>query len=338
MKVLRLMCFFALVLSITFAATMLTAPAWAQGGGGGGRGGAPPPVIPTPTPEVMNEDPQTENLRNDRMGFPAFKIIGNVYYIGTAFASSYLITTPQGNIVINSNREETLPLMKTAIESLGFKIEDTRFLLGSHAHGDHQSADAAFKQMVPGVQTAFMEQDVPALRNMRTGGKEHPIDRVLKDGDTVSLGGATLTAHLTPGHTLGCTTWTFPVREGNRTYNVNILCGGMQDNARLVYNTNNPNVQDTWRSTIAKWKSLPCDVFLGSHSWFFNLTGKYKRMQANPNVNPWIESAGYHKYIADTEALMAKLIAEQTAAGPPPPNQGRGGGRGGAGAAGGRGN
>ena len=327
----------ALLLSVSFAVTTLPAqaPAPAEGQGGQGRGrGAPPPVIPTPTAEVMNEDPLTETLRNDRMGFPSFKILGNLYYVGSAYCASFLITTPEGNIFINSNVEETIPLMKAGIESLGFKMEDTKILLASHAHGDHQTADAMFKQMT-GATTAFMEQDVLALQRMMPGGKEHPIDRVLKDGDTVTLGGMTLTAHWTPGHTLGTTTWTFPVTEGGRRYNVTIIGGGLQDNARLVFNANNPTIADTWASTINKWKTYPTDVFLGAHTWFFNLTGKYKRMMANPNgPNPWIDADGYKQYVADVEQLRAKLIAEQTAAGPPAP---RGGGRGGQGQAPGQG-
>ena len=335
MKALRLLFLVAFVLSTTLGCDHVAgagagAATGAGGGqaaqGGGGRGGPPPAAVPL-SPEVMNEDPQTETMRNDRMDFPPFKIIGNVYYVGTAFCGSYLITTPQGNILINTNFEETVPFMKKNTESLGFKFEDTKIILASHAHGDHQTADAMVKQMT-GATTAFMEADVPALERMMPGGKPHPIDRVLKDGDTVTLGGMTLTAHWTPGHTLGTTTWTFPVTEGGRTYNVTIIGGGLQDDARLVYNQNNPTIADTWMATINKWKTYPTDVFLGAHTWFFNLTGKYKRMKANPSVNPWIDSDGYKKYVADTEALRAKLIAEQTAAGPPAP---RGGGRGGAG-------
>lgn len=322
-----------LLLSVTLAVTTL--PAQAPGRG------EPPVVSAQATPEIMAEDPQTEQRTQDRVGFPGHKIIGNLYYVGTVTLSSYLINTPAGNIVINSNYEETIPLMKTAIESLGFKLEDTKILLANHAHGDHQTADAMFKQMT-GATTAFMEQDVPALRNMRPGDKEHPIDRVLKDGDTVTLGGTTLTANFTPGHTLGTTTWTMKVTDGGRTYDVVIIGGGLQDNARLVFNANNPTIADVWASTINKWKTYPCDVFLGAHSWFFNLTGKYAKLKANPRVNPYIDAAGYKKYIADVEELKAKLIAEQTAAGPPPPGRGgRGGGGGGAGAGGaggGRGN
>jgi metallo-beta-lactamase class B len=267
----------------------------------------------------------TEEKRNDRMDFPPFKIIGNLYYVGTAYCASYLINTPMGNILINTNWEETFPFLVKNIEALGFKVTDTKILLASHAHADHQTADANFKLMT-GATTEFMAEDVPAIQAIKPEGKEHPIDKVLHDGDTVSLGGSTLTAHLNPGHTLGCTTWTFPVRDGGKNYNVTIICGGMQDNARLVYNQAQPDIADVWQSTIDKWKTYPTDVFLGSHTWFFNLTGKYKRMKANPKgPNVWIDPEGYKKYIADTQELRDKLIKEQTAAGPPAPRGGRGG-------------
>jgi metallo-beta-lactamase class B len=302
---------FALSMSLTTQGAQAPAP---------GRG-APPVVSEQATPEIMNEDPQTEQRSQDRVGFPGHKIVGNLYYVGTVTLCSFLITTPAGNIVINSNYEETIPLMKKSIESLGFKMEDTKILLASHAHPDHQTGDAMFKQMT-GATTMFMEQDVPALKNLKPGGKEHPIDKVLKDGDTVTLGGTTLTAHLTPGHTLGTTTWTMKIADGGKMYDVVIIGGGLQDDARLVYNANNPAIGDIWGATIKQEQALPADVFLGAHSWFFNLTGKYKRLKANPKVNPYIDPAGYKKYLADTAELRAKLIAEQTAAGPPAPRAG----------------
>src|SRR4029453_15019080 len=161
----------ALLLSVSFAVTRLPAQAPGPGQGGGG----PPPVVSAQAaPEIMAEDPQTEQRSQDRVGFPGHKIIGNLYYVGTVTLSSFLITPPQGNIVINSNYEETIPLMKKSIESLGFKMEDTKILLASHAHGDNQAGDAMFKEMT-GAQTMFMEQDVPALKNLKPGGKEHPI-------------------------------------------------------------------------------------------------------------------------------------------------------------------
>jgi metallo-beta-lactamase class B len=329
MKALRLVFMAAVILAGTFMTTLLPkAPAAAQGGRGG-----PPPTAVALSPEVANEDPLTETMRNDRMDFPAFKIIGNLYYVGTAFCASFLINTPAGNILINSNWEETIPFLKRNIESLGFKVEDTKILLASHAHPDHQTADSTFKEM-SGATTEFMAEDVPAIKNIKSNGREHPIDKILHDGDVVSLGGMNLTAHLNPGHTLGCTTWTFPVTDAGKRYNVTIVCGGIQDNARLVYNANQPDVAEMWQATLDKWKTYPTDVFLGAHTWFFNLTGKYNRMKANPKVNPWIDPAGYKKYIETTEAYKAKLIAEQTAAGPPAPRGGRGGAGGDGGGAG----
>src|SRR2546422_3457408 len=206
---------FVVVLLLMMGVAAAKLPAQGQGG----RGGPPPQVVDKATPEIMNEDPQTEQRSQDRVGFPGHKIIGNLYYIGTVTLSSYLITTPQGNIVINSDYEETLPLMKKSIESLGFKMEDTKILLASHAHPDHQTGDAMVKQMT-GAMTEFMAEDVPAIKNIKPrDGKEHPIDKVLHDGDAVTLGGTTLTAHLNPGHTLGCTTWTLPVTDAGRRYN-----------------------------------------------------------------------------------------------------------------------
>src|SRR5882757_2701612 len=155
--------------------------------------------------------------------FPPHKIIGNIYYVGTNSLSAFLVVTPQGNILINSTYERNVPTIQKSIEQLGFKLSDTKILLGSHAHGDHQEGDALFKQ-VTGAQVMAMAEDVPALDAMKPGGKTHPIDKVLHDGDEVTLGGSTLVAHLTPGHTRGCTTWTMKVEEGGKTYNVVIIC------------------------------------------------------------------------------------------------------------------
>jgi metallo-beta-lactamase class B len=176
-----------------------------------------------------------------------------------------------------------------------------------------------------GAQTMFMAEDVPALQNMKAGGKDHPIDKVIHDGDKVELGGMTLTAHLTAGHTLGTTTWTFPVRDSGRTYIVVIVGAGLPDDARIVYNQQNPKAAEQWADSIAKLEKMPCDVFLGAHSWFFNLTGKYKKLQANPKDNPYVDAAGYKKFVAEMKTTREKLVKEQTAAGPPPP---RGGGAG----------
>src|SRR4029077_5610911 len=147
--------------------------------------------------------------------FPPHKIIGNIYYVGTRTLSSFLIVTPQGNILMDSTYERNVPVIQKSVQQLGFKFSDTKILLGNHAHADHQEGDALVKQLT-GAQVVAMAEDVPALKEMKPGGKEHPIDRIIHDGDKVTLGNVTLTAHLTAGHTHGCTAYTTTVQDGGR--------------------------------------------------------------------------------------------------------------------------
>src|SRR3989441_11626943 len=187
--------------------------------------GQGPPDHPTVTVHGQTYTPRSILARN--MGapedqttqFPPHKIVGNIYYVGTRTLSSFLVVTPQGNILINSTYERNVPTIEKSVKDLGFKFSDTKVLLGTHAHGDHQEGDGLVKQLT-GAQVMAMAEDVPALRAIKPGGKEHPIDKMLHDGEPVTLGGMTLVAHLTPGHTRGCTTWTMKAQEGGKTYNV----------------------------------------------------------------------------------------------------------------------
>ena len=252
----------------------------------------------------------TEDRTQDKVAFPAHKIMGNVYYVGTGTLNSYLITTPAGHILINTNFEDTVPLLRESVEKLGFKMTDIKLILGSHAHGDHMQANALVKEMTGGGTVAAMEQDVAALKGMKLpSGKAMPIDRVLKDGEMVSLGGTTLTAHLTPGHTRGCTTWTTRVADAGKTYNVVIACGGLQDGARLVNNKNYPEIADDFARTVKVLRSLPADVFLASHSWFFDLAGKHAKLGAA--MNPYIDPAGYKRWVDNMEKDLTTMLAEQ---------------------------
>ena len=258
-----------------------------------------------------------EDRTQDKVAFPAHKIMGNLYYVGTGTLNSYLITTPAGAILINTNFEDTVPLLKASIEKLGFKMTDIKIILGSHAHGDHMQADAMVKEMTGGAQVMAMDRDVPALENMKPGGKAHPIDRVLKNGDTVALGGRTLTARLTPGHTRGCTTWTFKEQEAGKSYDVVIMCGGLQDGLRFVNNKNYPELADDFLGSFKTYRSLPVDVYLGSHSWFFDLAGKHAKLGGA--TNPYIDPAGFKAYVEK----MDKEVREQLEAqrkNPPPAN------------------
>src|SRR5579862_5620891 len=162
-------------------------------------------------------------VEDQTTAFPPHKIIGNLYYVGTRTLSSFLIVTPQGNILINSTYERNVRTIEKSVQQLGFKFSDIKILLGNHAHGDHQEGDALVKELT-GAQVMAMAEDLPELRAIKPGGKEHPVDRILHDGDAVTLGGVTLIAHLTPGHTHGGTTWTTTAQEGGKTYNVVFSC------------------------------------------------------------------------------------------------------------------
>lgn len=242
--------------------------------------------------------------------FPAFKIIGNIYYVGTDDLGSYLIATPAGNILINSDFDDTVPLIKASVEKLGFKFTDTKILLGSHAHGDHMDGDARLKELT-GAQVMVMEQDIPAITRMTPGGKPHPIDRVLHDGDEVKLGGVTLVAHLTPGHTKGCTTWTMQVKDGGKTWNV-VFVGSPNVNPGyvLVGNKKYPGIVQDYETTFRVLKALPADVFLGAHGAYYGLDAKYPKLKPG-SANPYIDPDGYRAYVADREAAFRKELAKQ---------------------------
>ncbi len=208
---------------------------------------------------------------------PGFKIAGNLYYVGTADLAVYLINTPQGNILINTDYKQDLPAVKKSIEEVGFKYGDTKILLISHAHGDHDEATALVVKET-GAKLMVMDADVADEESTAQGRPGAHVDRVLHDGDTVELGGSKLVAHLTPGHTKGCTTWTMQVRDGARTLNA-VIVGSPNVNPGyiLVGNKNYPGIADDYVKTFAALKSLPCDLFLGAHGAYFGLSAKYPR-------------------------------------------------------------
>jgi metallo-beta-lactamase class B len=244
--------------------------------------------------------------------FPAHKVIGNVYFVGSAELASFLITTPQGHILINSDFEATVPVIRASVEKLGFKFTDIKILLGSHAHGDHMEGDAMVKEL-SGARVMAMEQDVPWLRKMTPGNKPHPIDKILKDGEQVTLGGTTLVAHLTAGHTPGCTTWTTKVDENGKSYNVLIVCSvGVNPGTVLVNNKDYPSIADDYARSFKVLRTLPVDVFLGAHGSFYGLQAKYAKLQSG-GPNPFIDPAGFKAYLDDKEKAFNTELAAQKA-------------------------
>jgi metallo-beta-lactamase class B len=242
--------------------------------------------------------------------FPAHKVIGNVYFVGSAELASFLITTPQGHILINSDFETTVPVIRASVEKLGFKFTDIKILLGSHAHGDHMEGDALVKEL-SGARVMAMEQDVPWLRKMTPGNKPHPIDKILKDGEQVTLGGTTLTAHLTAGHTPGCTTCTTKVDENGKSYNVLIVCSvGVNPGTVLVNNKDYPSIADDYARSFKVLRTMPVEVFLGAHGSFYGLQAKYAKLQAG-GTNPFIDPAGFKTYLDDKEKAFNTELAAQ---------------------------
>jgi metallo-beta-lactamase class B len=244
--------------------------------------------------------------------FEPHKIAGNLYYVGTQSLATFLITTPQGNILINSDYERTVPVIRSSVEKLGFKFSDIKIVLGSHAHGDHMEGDALVKELT-GAQVMAMAEDVPALERMRPGGKPHPIDRVLHDGDEVKLGGMTLIARLTPGHTKGCTTWTFKVNEGGRDYDVVIIGSvGVNPGFQLVNNQQNPGIADEYQQAFKVLRSLKADIPLGSHPAMYRLAEKYPKIGQAPN--PFIDPQGYTAELDIVQGVFERTLREQRAA------------------------
>jgi metallo-beta-lactamase class B len=250
-----------------------------------------------------------------RTQFPPHKIIGNLYYVGTRSLASFLVSTPQGLILINTNYEDSVPVLKDSVEKLGFKFSDIKIVLGSHAHADHMEGDALVKQMT-GAQVMAMAEDVPALQRMRPGDKPHPIDKTLRDGEEVTLGDSTLVARLTPGHTKGCTTWTMRVQEGGRSYQV-VIIGSMGSNPgfQFVNNKDNPEIADEYKRGFSVLRSLAPDVPLASHPAMYDMAAKFEKIGKGPN--PFIDPAGYKAELDAVEALFLRVLGEQQkAAGP----------------------
>jgi metallo-beta-lactamase class B len=229
---------------------------------------------------------------------------------------SFLITTPAGHVLINSDFESTVPSIRRSVESLGFEFADIEIVLGSHAHADHMEADALVQELT-GAKVMAMAQDVPLLRAMRPGGREHPVDRVLEDGDRVELGGTVLTAHRTPGHTPGCTSWGLRVEEDGRAHDVLIVCSfGVNPDYVLVGNPEYPDIARDYEATFARARELPADVFLGSHGFFYGLEQKHAALaQRGPgDPNPFVDRAGYLAHVAAQERSFREKLQAQTSA------------------------
>jgi len=249
------------------------------------------------------------SAEQQRAQFPPHRIAGNLYYVGSESLASFLVATSEGHILINTNWEDGVENLRASVEDLGFDFEDIEIILGSHAHADHMQGDALVKELT-GASVMVMAEDVPGLQRMQPGGKPHPIDRILEDGEEVSLGPSTLIARLTPGHTPGCTTWTMTVEEEGETYDV-VIVGSMGSNPgfQFVNNTSNPTIADQYKKGFSVLHSLAVDIPLASHPAMYNMTDKYERLGQKPN--PYIDPEGYRAELEAVETLFLDVLAAQ---------------------------
>jgi len=271
-----------------------------------------PPDLPAVTVRGQTYTPRSILSRNmgtdedQTTAFPPHKIAGNVYYVGTRTLSSFLITTPAGHILINSTYERNVRTIEKSVTQLGFKFSDIKILLGTHAHGDHQEGDALVKELT-GAQVMAMREDLPALEAIKPGGKTHPINRMLRDGEEVTLGSTRLVAHLTAGHTRGCTTWTMKAQEGGKDLNVVFACS-YRSPASVT-----PDIENEFNRTFKIIRSLPCDVPLGDHPAQYNMMAKYARVKPGA-PNPFIDPANCWLEAEIQEAMLrAQLKMQQEA-------------------------
>jgi len=249
-----------------------------------------------------------------------FRVIGNVYYVGARNVSAILITTPEGHILIDTGFVETVPLIEASVKKLGFRMEDIRIAVASHAHYDHAGGLAAVKKrtgaavlMNPGE----VEQFARGGKNDFAFGDKVPFPPVvpeglLSDGQRIELGGIALTAHFTPGHTKGCTSYSMEVVDGDRSYDLVYACSLTTPGYQLVDNERYPGIVEDLQATFGKLRSLPCDVFLAGHGWEFGLPAKREALDSGAGENPFIDPAAYRRFLDRGEAGLEDNLRKQT--------------------------
>ena len=253
---------------------------------------------------------------------PPYRIAGNLYYVGSRDLASFLIATPQGHILINSNLTTSPPQIRASVEKLGFHWRDVKILLISHAHYDHCASSAQIRRET-GAKYMVMGADVPGVesggvKNFAFGRQNgiflYPaakVDRILHDGDQVPLGDTALVAHKTAGHTKGCTTWTITLADKGQHYNVVIVGSpNVLSSYNLVDDPKYPQMAADFEQQFRTLKALPCDIFLGAHGSYYNMLGKAARLNAG-ETNAFVDPEGYRSYIAECEQAFQDELKKQ---------------------------
>ena len=281
---------------------------------------------PSPLPAPPDRAAVTRMFDPWRPATPPRHLIANIYYVGAVGVSSFLITTPDGHFLLDTGFEDTVPIIQRGVEQLGFNLTDIKFILSSHAHIDHVAGHALMKKLT-GARVVASAGDARALES---GGDDDyiqwpkdtvlyapvKVDRIVADGERIALGGTTLTAHLTPGHTRGASTWTMDVTEGEHVRRVVFFSSAtINAGTLLVNNPLFPDFAEQFEGTFAKLKALPCDIFFAPHGNQFGMTGKFARRDRGEKENPFIDPDGWRRLITAAErAYSAQLSLERSLA------------------------
>ena len=270
-------------------------------------------------------DPQSREMNQP---VPPFRIAGNLYYVGAKEVCSFLITTPQGHILLDGGFAETAPQIERNVAQLGFKVEDVKLLLNSHAHLDHAGGLAELKRKSRAKLIASA-RDADLLRNGGHGDFRFgdtllfppvEVDQIIDDGETIALGDQKLTAWLTPGHTKGNTTWVTKIFDGGRTYDAVFAGSPTALDYQLIGKESYPGIAADFEKTFAALKRLPCDIFLSDHGTFFHFLEKRERLLSGENPNPFIDPDGYKRFVTHFEKeFHEKLELQRKSAASPTP-------------------
>ena len=258
--------------------------------------------------------------------FPRFRIVGNLYYVGTYDLACYLITTPQGHILVNTGMPDSVAMIQANVESLGFKMSDIKILTATHGHIDHVAGMAQLKR-ITGAKLMMSELDAALLED---GGKSDfrfgddadmhfepvKVDQTFKDGEKISLGGVELTAHGHPGHTKGATSFTMNIAEEGRTYRVGIVnMGSINPGVFVSGMPGYPGIREAYARTFHDQNEMQIDIWLASHAAQFDMHGKFK--PGDPyDPNRFMDPDGFHAAVKRLETtyrehLYAELGAEK---------------------------
>lgn len=249
-----------------------------------------------------------------------FRVIDNVYYVGSAGIAAWIIKTPAGLILLDAGMPEFASTVEANIRALGFRLADVKIMLVSHAHFDHAGGLARIKSD-SGARLIASQADRYALeKGVYEGYEDIPdfnqppvkVDQIIADGGKVSLGGTTLTAMITPGHTRGCTNYLLRVHDQGKPHTAFFFCSASVAANRLVPRPQYPGIVADYQRTFARLKTVKADIFLAPHAEFYDLAGKRARL-GQPGPNPFIEPGEMHETIAAIERDFIKALAEQSA-------------------------